>query len=146
MEFAGILKFKIGERCGVSKTGQEWKIAKYLVETVEMYPRRIVFEVSNGNGGQERVAQFDALVGQTVRVYFDIDAREYNGEWYNSVHAYKAIPLKGAAKGGASDAAAQPHTEESAPSEVAAAQPQTVQNGGMGANNTQAENGDDIPF
>ena len=34
------------------------------------------------------IARFDSLVGKTVTVSFDIDAREYEGRWFNEINAW----------------------------------------------------------
>ena len=85
-EFVGVLKEKVGEREGESVHGH-WKIATYLLETVEMYPRKIIVDVTAGQ--MDRVAEFDALLGQPVKICFDIEAHEYNGRWFNGVRVSK---------------------------------------------------------
>lgn len=87
METIGILVQKLGERSGVSqKTGNPWKMAEYLVEVPGQYPKKIKFDVSDGTSG--KIAHFDSLVGKMVTVYWDIDASEYNGRWYNTATAW----------------------------------------------------------
>ena len=87
MEITGILVKKLSEREGVSKsTGNPWKTAEFLFELPGQYLRHIVFSVRDGQTG--RIAMFDAMVGKTVVVAFGIDAREYEGRWYNEVGAY----------------------------------------------------------
>lgn len=87
MELTGILVKKLSEREGVSKsTGNAWKTAEFLFEVPGQYPRHIVFNVRDGQTG--RIAQFDAMIGKTVIVPFSLDAREYEGRWYNDVAAY----------------------------------------------------------
>lgn len=82
MEFIGVLKQKLEERAGVSQRGP-WKIATYLLETVSMYQKHMVIDVSDGESG--RISKFDALIGKNVHVWFECDAREYNGKWYNTL-------------------------------------------------------------
>ena len=87
MEITGILVKQVAVREGVSqRNGQPWKIAEYLVEIPGQYPRHIAFRVSDGQVG--RIARFDSLIGKTVTVSFDIDAREYEGRWYNEINAW----------------------------------------------------------
>lgn len=85
MEVEGILKMKTNERSGVSKNGP-WKMADYVLEIPGMYPRHISFAVSDGVVA--RFAQFDAMIGKEVTVLFEIDAREYDGKWFNDIRAY----------------------------------------------------------
>lgn len=88
MLYVGTLSKKLDERSGVSqRTGQAWKMAEYLVEeSGNMYPKHIVFKVSDGT--IDRIAKFDALIGQEVTIDFGIDAHESGGRWYNDVVAY----------------------------------------------------------
>ena len=87
MEVIGILVKQIAIREGVSKSnGNPWRIAEYLLEVPGQYPRHINFRVSDGQVG--RIARFDSLVGKTVTVSFDIDAREHEGRWYNEINAW----------------------------------------------------------
>ena len=87
MEIQGILVKKVAEREGVSqRNGQPWKIAEYLVEVPGQFPRHINFRVSDGNVG--RLARFESLIGKMVTVSFDIDAREYEGKWFNDITAW----------------------------------------------------------
>ena len=87
MEITGILVKKIGEREGISsKSGQPWKQAEFLLEVIGQDTKHMCFTVRNGLSG--RVAYFDSLVGKNVKVSFDIDAREYEGRWYNELKAW----------------------------------------------------------
>ena len=86
MQFIGILLRKTEEREGDSAYGH-WKVAQYLLETVGMYPKKMVVDVSDGATG--RIAAFDAMVGKSVIVSFEPNATEYNGRWYNKFTAYK---------------------------------------------------------
>ena len=96
MEIEGILQQKFEERTGVSQsTGNAWKIASYLVVIPDMYERKVAVEVSDGLSA--RIAQFDALIGKEVVVSFDINAREYQGKWYNSVRAFGIKPKQAVA-------------------------------------------------
>lgn len=76
---------KTGEREGEGRNGH-WKMASYLLETVEAYPKKMAVDVSGTIPG--RIEQWDALVGQNVEVDFEIDAHEYNGRWFNSLRAW----------------------------------------------------------
>lgn len=85
MEFIGNLIKKVAEREGDGQNGH-WKIASYLLETVETYPKRLVVDVSDGQ--MARVAQWDGMIGKNVVIQFDIDAREWQGKWFNSLRAW----------------------------------------------------------
>ena len=89
MEISGKIIQVLPERGGVSqRSGNEWKVATYLLETMEQFPKKCAFEVF----GADRISQFNIQVGQQLTVSLDIDAREYNGRWYNQVRAWKVAP------------------------------------------------------
>lgn len=86
MELTGKIIAVLPERGGVSsRTGSEWKVGTYVLETMEQYPRKMAFEVF----GSDRIAQCAIQLGETLTVSFDIDAREYQGRWFNSIRAWK---------------------------------------------------------
>ena len=79
MEITGKIIAVLPERGGVSqRTGSEWKVQEYVLETQEQYPRKMCFDVF----GADKIAQFAIKIGDQLTVSFDIDAREYNGRWY----------------------------------------------------------------
>lgn len=88
MELQGKVIAVLPERGGVSQRGTEWKVQEYVIETHETYPKKMVFEVF----GADRIARFNIQIGQEVMVAFDIDAREWNGRWFNSIRAYDVRP------------------------------------------------------
>lgn len=85
MQFKGQLVAKISEREGDSQNGH-WRIAQFLLQEVSTYPRKLVVDVSDDHNG--RIESFEERIGQNVTVNWDIDAREYNGRWFNGVRAY----------------------------------------------------------
>lgn len=86
MDITGRIIAVLPERSGVSqRSGSEWKVASYVLETQEQYPKKICFEVF----GTERIQQFNIQAGDVLTVSFDIDAHEYNGRWFNSIRAFR---------------------------------------------------------
>lgn len=86
MEMQGIIKAVLEERGGIAKnSGNPWKVAQYLLETEEAYPKRMVFEVF----GEDKINAMAIHEGEKMTVHFDIDSREYNGRWYNQIRAWK---------------------------------------------------------
>ena len=39
--------------------------------------------------GADKIAQFNIQAGEELNVFFDVDAREWNGRWFNSIRAWK---------------------------------------------------------
>lgn len=90
MEKTGIIIAKVDDRSGQSEHGA-WRIASFVLQTTEQYSHKICFDVSDGSMG--RIAAFEAMMNKHVTVSFDIDAHEYNGRWFNSIRAYKAVEV-----------------------------------------------------
>lgn len=87
MEVTGKIIFALPEMSGVSKAGNTWKKREYVLETQETYPRKIHFDFFG-----ERADQFPLNVGDTIKLSFDIESREYNGRWFTSIRGWKAEP------------------------------------------------------
>lgn len=91
MEITGRIIAALEPQGGTSqRTGNAWKVQTFVIETIEQYPRKCAFEVF----GEDRLQQFNIQVGQHLTVSFDIDAREYQGRWYNSVRAWRVVPAQ----------------------------------------------------
>ena len=86
MEITGKIIAVLEPRKGTSsRTGSEWICGQYVLETMDQYPRKLFFEVF----GADRMQQFNIQLGEIMTVSFDIDAREYQGRWYNGVRAFR---------------------------------------------------------
>ena len=59
----------------------------YVLEIPGQYPKRMVFNIF----GEDRIKQFNIQLNEDVTVQFDIDAREYQGRWFNDIRAYNII-------------------------------------------------------
>ena len=88
MDLTGKIIAVLQPRSGVSsRTGNSWMTQEYVMEVPGQYPRHIVFNIF----GEDRIKQFNIQLGEDVTVQFDIDAREYNGRWYNDIRAFNVI-------------------------------------------------------
>jgi hypothetical protein len=89
MEFEGKIIAVLPARGGVAKsTGNEWKVQEYVIESAggeSAYPRKMCFEVF----GADKIDQFNIKVGEEMTVSFDIDARQWQDRWFNSIRAWK---------------------------------------------------------
>ena len=84
MDIQGKIIQALPVKTGTSARG-EWKVQEFVLETLDaQFPRKMVFSVF----GEDRLQRFNIQVGQDVNVSFDIDAREYQGRWFNSIRAY----------------------------------------------------------
>ena len=91
MEIKGILKACVGSKNGTSKTtGNNWQTDEWLLLIPGPREKYIKVEVR----GEERCKQWQDFFGGMpnkdvpVIVKFEIDAREYEGKWYNSLEAW----------------------------------------------------------
>lgn len=89
MEITGKITHILEARSGVSpRTGAAWMSQSFVIEAIEpgrQFPTRCVFDVF----GEERLRQFNIQAGEMLTVTFDLDAREYQGRWFNSIRAWK---------------------------------------------------------
>lgn len=91
LEITGRIIAVLDKRTGVSNaTGTAWSVQQYVIETHEQYPKKMCFDVF----GEDRIKQFAIQIGEEVTVSFDLDAREYQGRWYNSIRAWKVEKVK----------------------------------------------------
>ena len=88
MDLTGKVIAILQANSGVSaRTGNSWMSQEYVIEVPGQYPRKMMFRVF----GEDRIKQFNIQAGEDITVQFDIDAREYNGRWYNDIRAYNVI-------------------------------------------------------
>lgn len=153
MEITGKIIVALEPRSGVSNnTGNPWKMQSFVLETTtEQYPRRCVFDVF----GEDRLNQFNIQVGQEYTVSFDIDAREYQGRWFNSIRAWRvAAPqsMGAPAYGAPAPAAPAPQGGFTQPAPGAGNFGQAPTGPDAPGDNTitepkaQPNSGDDLPF
>ena len=133
MELTGKIIAVLEPRGGVSnRTGNAWKSQEFVIEVPGQYPRKCVFTVF----GEDRLNQFNIQMGEELTVSFDIDAREYNGRWYNDVRAYNVT--RGAAPAAAVPQAT-PFPPQAAPQDATSPFPPAKEPAGEGS-------ADDLPF
>ena len=88
MELTGKIIATLDSRSGTStKTGNPWMMQGYVIEVPGQYPRRCVFSVF----GEDRIKQLNIQTGEDLTIQFEIDAREYNGRWYNDIRVYNVV-------------------------------------------------------
>ena len=86
MEVTGKIIAKLPQRSGTSKTGNEWHVQENVLETQESYPKKVHFDFFGAKADEFAWIE----IGQTIKLSFDIESREYNGKWYTSVRGWKA--------------------------------------------------------
>lgn len=94
-EITGKIIAVLPTRSGTSAKGTQWSSQTAVIETHEQYPKRVAFDVLG-----DKITEFNLQVGEEVTVSFDINAREFNGKWWNSVNAWKVVREQVPAQGG----------------------------------------------
>lgn len=89
MQLTGIIIVVMDVQSGVSQSGKSWARQEFVLETEERYPKRCLFRLF----GEDRIKTAALAKNMRVTVDFDIDAREYQGKWYNDVSAWKVTNL-----------------------------------------------------
>ena len=76
---------KMPVQSGSSSRG-EWSKQEFIVETLDMYPRKICMNV----WGADKIAELKNFAeGETLRFSLNIESREYNSRWYTDVRAWR---------------------------------------------------------
>ena len=94
-EITGKIIAVLPTKSGTSARGTQWSSQTAVIETHEQYPKRVAFDVLG-----DRIAEFNLQVGEEVTVSFDINAREFNGKWFNSVNAWNVVRNQPPVQGG----------------------------------------------
>ena len=94
MEITGKIIAVLPPKQGVSQsTGNAWMCQDYVLETQEMYPKKVCFNVF----GAEKIQEMNIQPGEMLTVSLEINANEYQGKWYNQVKGWKVVrvPVQG---------------------------------------------------
>lgn len=84
LEIQGKLLEVHPEQSGESKNGT-WKKQSFVIETEDQYPKKVCFVIWG-----DRTNMLEGLSkGDSLKVAFDVESREYNGRWYTDVKAWK---------------------------------------------------------
>jgi hypothetical protein len=133
MDLTGKVIAIMEARGGVSaRTGNPWMTQEYVIEVPGQYPRKMLFSVF----GEDRIKQFNIQPSEEITVQFDIDAREYNGRWFNDIRAYNV--MRGQVAGSVPAATPFP-PQQAAPSAATSPFPPAQEPAEEGA-------ADDLPF
>ena len=84
MDFTGKIIFALPAKSGLKKNGESWKSQEF-VNTEGQYPKKMCFNVF----GDDKIKSFDIKLGEELKVSFDIDAKQWQDRWFNSINAWK---------------------------------------------------------
>lgn len=98
LEITGKVLQLLPEQTGQGKNGT-WVRRDFVIETTEQYPKKICF-----SGWGDKAAQVNGLQeGQTVKVSFNPESREFNSKWYTDLRAWKIETDAKGQSGGSND-------------------------------------------
>lgn len=90
--FKGTITNVLPEQSGVSRNGNNWRKRTYVLtydNSNANYPKAVVFDVMNDN-----IDKLNLQLGAENEVEVDFFVREYQGKFYQSASAWKAIPTQ----------------------------------------------------
>ena len=86
MDFTGKIIFALPAKSGLKKNGESWKSQEFVIENTEgQYPKKMCFNVF----GDDKIKSFDIKLGEDIKVSFDVDAKQWQERWFNSINAWK---------------------------------------------------------
>jgi hypothetical protein len=68
---------------GNGKNG-EWKKQDIIVETGDKFPKKVCISLWG-----DKIEPAKLKVGNTLKIDFDVESREYNSRWYTDVKAWR---------------------------------------------------------
>lgn len=96
MEITGKIIAVLPPKQGVSQsTGNAWMCQDYVLETQEMHPKKVCFNVF----GAEKIQEMNIQLGETLTVSLEINANEYQGKWFNQVRGWKVVKVPAQGQG-----------------------------------------------
>lgn len=86
MDFTGKIIFALPAKSGLKRNGESWKSQEFVIENTEgQYPKKMCFNVF----GEDKIKSFDIKLGEELKVSFDVDAKQWQERWFNSINAWK---------------------------------------------------------
>ena len=84
LEVSGKVVKVLPKQQGEGRNGP-WEKQEFVIETNDQYPKKICFSAWG-----EKTAEIGNLVeGETVKVSFNLESREYNQKWYTDARMWK---------------------------------------------------------
>lgn len=85
LEIEGTLIQKLPVQSGLSKSGNSWQKQEFIIETHDQYPKKICIMLWGDKANMLNTLN----INDNIKVYFDIESREFNGKWYTDARAWK---------------------------------------------------------
>lgn len=70
---------------GEGKTGNPWKKQEFVIEYQSgQYPKKLCFSLWG-----DKIDSANINMGEDIKVFFDVESREYNGKYFTDIRAWK---------------------------------------------------------
>lgn len=89
MEIEGKIIEILGEQSGEGRNGT-WRKNRFVLETKGQYPKKVCIDVWG-----DRFDQMPIQENAMVKAQIDVESREWKGNWYTDVKAWKVETLTG---------------------------------------------------
>lgn len=86
MDITGTIRSVLPEQTGEGKNGI-WKRQNIIIQTDGQYPKSVCISLWG-----DKVDKSLLQEGASVRVHFDLESREFKGNWYTDVKGWKVEP------------------------------------------------------
>jgi len=83
LQISGTVHQVLEEQSGESKNGP-WRKRDFILETPGKYPKKVCITQWG-----DAIDKADVKKGEQITAYIDIQSREYKGNWYTDVKAWK---------------------------------------------------------
>lgn len=97
MDLTGKLLAILAPVNGEGRNGP-WKKQEFILEIPGEFPKKLC--IANWN---DKVNLASLKEGETIKVSFDVESREYNGKWYTDVKAWKVEKIESTAPAGSKE-------------------------------------------
>jgi hypothetical protein len=88
MEISGKIALLLPLVTGQGKNG-EWRKQEFVIEIADgQYPKKVCLSLWG-----EKIDQASLTIGETAKISFDLESREYNGRWFTEARAWRVEKL-----------------------------------------------------
>lgn len=92
MEIIGKIALLLPLVTGQGKNG-EWRKQEFVIEIADgQYPKKVCLSLWG-----DKIDQASLIIGETAKISFDLESREYNGRWFTEARAWRVEKQSAAA-------------------------------------------------
>ena len=91
LEITGKVIAILPQQSGISAKGNKWVRYSFVIETQEQYPKKVLFTCTD----EEKWNRWNIAIDAQYQVSFNVNAREWQGKWFNDVEAWRVVGVNG---------------------------------------------------